>query len=170
LDEEGVVTDFQEKPDEPSSTLVSIACYGFPAETLPKLREYLEGGNNPDEPGWFIEWLQRRETVRAFSFDEAWFDIGTPESYLDAIAWYLDGENYVHPDATLEDTTLGENVQVLADATISNTTITGSVVFPEATIDDGELRRSIIDTETYIESLDLSGAVIGAHTTLNGTS
>jgi hypothetical protein len=44
------VIDFQEKPAEPNSTLVSIACYGFPSETLSLFAEYLEGDNNPDEP------------------------------------------------------------------------------------------------------------------------
>jgi glucose-1-phosphate thymidylyltransferase len=170
LNDDDEVVDFQEKPDDPTSTLVSIACYGFTGETLPKLHEYLEGGHNPDEPGWFIKWLQRRETVHAFSFDEAWFDIGTPDSYLDAVAWYLDGENFIHPDATTETADLGENVQILADATVTDATITDSVVFPEATIKDGEIRRSLIDTDTYVEGLDLSGAVIGAHTTLNGSS
>ena len=58
---------------------------------------------------------------------------------------------------------LGENVQILEDATI-----TDSVIFPETTIKQSELRRSLIDTDTHLESLNLSGAVIGAHTQLNG--
>jgi len=168
LNDDDEVIDFQEKPDDPKSTLVSIACYGFPSDTLPKLDDYLAADNNPDEPGWFIEWLQNRETVHAYTFEEAWFDIGTPESYLDAIAWHLDGDNYVHPKADVSDAELGENVQVLANATITDdATITDSVVFPEATIKGGELRRSLVDQDTHIESLELSGAVIGAHTRLN---
>ena len=57
---------------------------------------------------------------------------------------------------------------MLAGAHLEDTTIDESVVFPEATISGGELRRSLVDTETHIESLRLSGAVIGAHTRLNG--
>jgi len=168
LNDDGEVTDFQEKPDAPNSTLVSVACYGFPSETLPKLQDYLAADNNPDEPGWFIKWLQQRETVQAFCFDEAWFDIGTPASYLDAVAWYLDGDNYVHPDADVETAQLDGNAQVLADATVEDATIADSVVFPEATVVNSDVRRSLIDTATDLEALDLSGAVIGAHTTLNG--
>jgi glucose-1-phosphate thymidylyltransferase len=168
LNDDSEVVDFQEKPDDPNSTLVSIACYGFPGETLPKLDEYLEADNNPDEPGWFLQWLQDRETVHAFTFDEAWFDIGTPESYLDAVAWHLDGENYVHPSADVEDAEIGENVQVMAEATLGDVAIENSIIFPEATIRDGEIRRSLIDENTHIEGLDLSGAVIGAHTKMNG--
>ena len=168
LNDTNEVTDFQEKPDNPASTLVSIACYGFPEDTLPKLHTYLQGDNNPDEPGWFIQWLQERESVYAFTFDGAWFDIGTPESYLDAVAWKLDGDTYVHPSAELTNTDLGKNVQIFEDATIEDTTITDSVVFSDATIKQSELRRSLIDTDTQLESLNLSGAVIGAHTRLNG--
>ena len=169
LNDRNEVTDFQEKPDNPQSTLVSIACYGLPSETLPKLETYLAGDNNPDEPGWFIQWLQRRETVSAFPFEGAWFDIGTPESYLDAVAWHLDGDNYVDPSADVTDAEVGENVQILADAVVEGATVTDSVVFPEATIKGGELRRSLVDTDTHVESLNLSGAVIGAHTQLNGS-
>src|SRR6056297_109463 len=112
LDGERVV-DFQEKPADPKSTLVSIACYAFPADTLPLFENYLEAGENPDEPGWFIQWMQSRKSVNAFTFDGAWFDIGTPESYLDAVAWHLDGENYIADGATVEGTELGSDVHVM---------------------------------------------------------
>ncbi len=157
------VVDFQEKPDEPTSTLVSIACYAFPADAV-RFEEYLEAGNNPDEPGWFIQWLVEHDRVAAFTFDGAWFDIGTPESYLEAVAWALDGECIVAPDATLVDTELGENVHVMAGATVRDSTIDRSLVFPEATVEHCEVRDSILDRETYVANLDLAGALIGAHT------
>jgi len=162
--ESGQVVDFQEKPDRPKSTLVSIACYGFPAGTLPLLEEYLADDNNPDEPGWFLQWLHSRQSVYAFAFDGAWFDIGTPESYLEAVAWTLDGDNLIDESAALEDTTVGENVHVMADAEIVDSHLDNSVVFPDATIADCDLRSSIIDEDTHIEGLDLAEALIGAHT------
>ncbi|UIO98447.1 NDP-sugar synthase [Halobaculum sp. CBA1158] len=160
------VVDFQEKPDDPNSTLVSIACYAFPQETLPDFEEYLSDGNNPDEPGWFIQWLQSRQPVHAFTFDGAWFDIGTPESYLDAVEWYLDGEAVVHPDATVENSDLGESVYVLPGAEIVDSSIDRSVVFANATIRDADMRRSIVDEEVVVDGLDLSGALVGAHSRL----
>ncbi len=165
LDGERVV-DFQEKPDDPKSTLVSIATYALPAETLPLLSAYLEGDNNPDEPGWFIQWLQARESVYAFSFDGAWFDIGTPESYLEAVRWALDGRNLVAPDASLEGTSLGSNVHVMSGADIADSHLDNSVVFPEATIRACDVRESIIDEETHLENIDFSGALVGAHTSI----
>ncbi len=128
------VVDFQEKPDDPKSTLVSIACYAFTAETIPLLDEYLENGNNPDEPGWFVQWLQQRDSVYAYTFDEAWFDIGTPESYLEAVGWKLDGETQIADSATVENTTLGDNVHVMPRAEVVNSSINNSIVFPNATL------------------------------------
>ncbi|WP_336338917.1 NDP-sugar synthase [Haloarcula brevis] len=168
LDGERVV-DFQEKPDDPNSTLVSIACYAFPADAI-RFEEYLEDGNNPDEPGWFIQWLVDDGPVRAFAFDDAWYDIGTPESYLEAVAWELDGENVVAEDATVENTTLGENVHVLSGAEIVDSSLDRTIVFPDTTIRDSDIRGSIIDRDTRVEGLDLSGALIGAHTKLTDGS
>ncbi|WEL18028.1 N-acetylglucosamine-1-phosphate uridyltransferase [Halorhabdus sp. SVX81] len=157
------VVDFQEKPDDPDSTLVSIACYGFPAEDV-RFEEYLDGGNNPDEPGWFIEWLVDRGDVHAFTFDGAWFDIGTPESYLDAIQWALEGDSVIASSATVENAEIGGNVHVLPGGKIVDSTVEDSIVFADATIRDCEIRDSIIDEETHVEHLDLAGALIGAHT------
>jgi glucose-1-phosphate thymidylyltransferase len=160
------VVDFQEKPDDPNSTLVSIACYAFPAETLPKFDEYLEDGNNPDEPGWFLQWLQNRGDVHAFTFDGAWFDIGTAESYLDAVSWYLDGENFVHDTATVTDSELGENVYVMQNSVVEDSTLERSVIFRDSVIRDADIRGTIVDEDTHIENLDLSNALIGAHSHL----
>ena len=168
LDGERIV-DFQEKPDEPKSTLVSIACYAFPAESL-RFEEYLEGGNNPDEPGWFLQWLQSREAVHAFVFEEPWFDIGTPESYLEAIAWSLDGDSVIAESATVENSTIGENVHVMPGAKIVDSTLDRSVVFGDATVSDCEIHETIIDEGTHIENVDLAGALIGAHTRLTNGS
>ncbi|WP_394741330.1 sugar phosphate nucleotidyltransferase [Natronococcus roseus] len=160
------VVDFQEKPDDPKSTLVSIACYAFPRDALTLFDTYLEGDNNPDEPGWFVQWLQDREPTYAYTFEGAWFDIGTPESYLDAVAWHLEGDSLIADSATLENATIGENVHVMDDVTLIDTELDHAVVFPEATIENGGVRRSIIDEGTRLEDLDLAGALIGAHTTI----
>ena len=157
------VVDFQEKPEDPNSTLVSIACYAFPADSV-RFAEYLESGNNPDEPGWYLQWLVGNDTVRAFTFDGAWFDIGTPQSYLEAVAWELGSENLVADSAPIENSSLGQHVLVSADAEIVDSGLENTVVFPGATIRDCEIRNSIIDRETHVENLDLAGALIGAHT------
>ena len=157
------VVDFQEKPGDPQSTLVSIACYAFPAETLPDFDTYLADGNNPDEPGWFLQWLQERGAVHAFTFDGAWFDIGTPESYLDAVSWYLDGGTFVHDDAVVDDTDLGANVHVMAGAEVTGAELDRTVVFGDATIRDADLTETIVDEHARVEGVDLSESLVGAY-------
>jgi len=157
------VVDFQEKPEEPRSTLVSIACYGFPADTLPLFDEYLSDGENPDEPGWFVQWLQERGAVHAFTFDGAWFDIGTPEAYLETVAWALDGDAKVHPDATVENSEVGAGSHVMAGATVRDAVVEGSVVFPEATVEGSTVTDSVVDEHARVVGTDLDEALVGGY-------
>ncbi|SEU12172.1 sugar phosphate nucleotidyltransferase [Natrinema hispanicum] len=168
--EDGRVVNFEEKPDNPDSSLISIACYGVPADSLGLLQTYLEGGNNPDEPGWFLQWLQNRQPVHAFSFDGAWFDIGTPGSYLDAVAHQLDGDASVAPSARVENSQIGENVHVMRGAEVVDATLERTIVFPETTVTNSSIKGSILDKSSVVDSIDLDNSVIGAHTKLRNES
>jgi glucose-1-phosphate thymidylyltransferase len=84
VDEGSRVVSFQEKPDRPTSTLAGIALYFLPRSTLPLVAEYLDEGNNPDQPGRLLEWLQGRMDVYAWPVPGRWFDIGTPETLAEA--------------------------------------------------------------------------------------
>ena len=164
VDDDGRIVDLQEKPEEPPSTLVSTGCYAFPRETLPLFETYLEGGNNPDEPGWFVAWLQEREPTYAYTFEDVWFDIGTRESYLEAVAWQLDGDSTVAESATLENAEIGSNVYVMADTTLVDVEIERSVVFPDVTIEASTVRDSVVDEGAELAEVDLDRAMIGAYT------
>lgn len=168
LDGERVI-DFQEKPDQPESTLVSIACYAFPRAVVPAFDRYLEGDNNPDEPGWFIQWLYERESVYAFDFDGTWFDIGTPESYLDALAWSLESERAVAEGATVTDTTLGDTVLVREGATVRDCSLTRTIVFDDAVLEGATLVDSIVDEHATVINVELDGARVGAHSRITGS-
>ncbi|WP_276271737.1 NDP-sugar synthase [Haloarcula litorea] len=157
------VTSFHEKPDRPASSLVSVACYGFPAASLSKLDDYLAAGNDPDEPGRFLQWLQARDAVRAFTFDGEWFDIGTPRGYLDAVAWHLDGDTMIAEGATVENSSLGDAVHVMDGAEIVDSDLHRTVVFPEVTIDDCSFSDSIVDRHAHLSALARREAVVGSH-------
>ena len=81
INEECRIIDFQEKPADPQSTLVSTACYVFTRKGVQNVIRYLEEGNDPDKMGHFIEWLYRHDDVNGFVFKGAWFDIGSLDSY-----------------------------------------------------------------------------------------
>jgi glucose-1-phosphate thymidylyltransferase len=74
----------EEKPERPRSDLVSTATYIFAREHVPLLERYLDDGNPPDPPGRFVAWLNDREPVYGFRFDEEWLDIGDASQLLEA--------------------------------------------------------------------------------------
>lgn len=86
VDADSRLVNFEEKPDEPQSTLAGIALYFYPRALLPLVGEYLAEGNNPDQPGRLVGWLYRRTPVYAWRVPGRWFDIGTPETLAEAAA------------------------------------------------------------------------------------
>jgi glucose-1-phosphate thymidylyltransferase len=45
---------------------------------------YLAAGNNPDQPGRFVQWLYRRTPVKTFQLKGKWLDIGSKETLKEA--------------------------------------------------------------------------------------
>jgi glucose-1-phosphate thymidylyltransferase len=80
VDSEGVITEFEEKPAKPKTTLAGIALYYYSREVIPLFTTYLAAGNNPDQPGRFVQWLYTRKPVKAFQIRGTWFDIGSKET------------------------------------------------------------------------------------------
>jgi glucose-1-phosphate thymidylyltransferase len=83
LDGDGRVTNFEEKPEQPKSTLVSTGVYVMPKKVVGMVSQYVREGNSADRFGDFLVWLMNRHNLHAFHFDK-WFDIGTPETYARA--------------------------------------------------------------------------------------
>lgn len=83
-DRDGVITGFEEKPDKPANTLAGIALYYFSRAVLPLFTTYIAAGNNPDQPGRFIQWLYRRKPVQTYQITGTWFDIGSKETLEEA--------------------------------------------------------------------------------------
>jgi glucose-1-phosphate thymidylyltransferase len=84
VDADSRLVTFEEKPEQPESTLAGIALYFYPRAILPLVGEYLAEGNNPDQPGRLIGWLYERKPVYAWRVPGRWFDIGTPETLAEA--------------------------------------------------------------------------------------
>jgi glucose-1-phosphate thymidylyltransferase len=80
----GILTAFEEKPANPRSTLCGIALYHYKPEALRLFEVYINEGNNPDQPGRFIQWLHRRLDVFTFPISGIWYDIGSPETLKEA--------------------------------------------------------------------------------------
>ncbi|MFL6583873.1 MAG: nucleotidyltransferase family protein [Chthoniobacterales bacterium] len=83
-DREGVIVQFEEKPPKPKSTLAGIALYYYSREVVPMFTTYLAAGNNPDQPGRFVQWLYTRKPVKTYQIRGTWFDIGSKETLEEA--------------------------------------------------------------------------------------
>jgi len=84
LDEKGRIVHFEEKPTNPTSSLTGIALYYYPAASLHLIREYLESGNNPDQPGRLVQWLYTRVPFHTWRVPGRWYDIGSVETLEEA--------------------------------------------------------------------------------------
>ncbi len=78
---DGKIILFLEKPAEPKTTLASTGIYFFPKDILGLLEIYLAEKNNPDAPGYFIQWLIENSSVFGIPLAGSWYDIGDRESY-----------------------------------------------------------------------------------------
>jgi glucose-1-phosphate thymidylyltransferase len=84
IDSGGVITHFEEKPEQAQSTLAAVALYYYSREMIPLLTTYLAAGNNPDQPGRFVQWLYTRKPVKTFQIKGKWLDIGSKETLKEA--------------------------------------------------------------------------------------
>lgn len=78
------ITNFIEKSVYPKTSVVAICAYAFTPDIQSILKDYMSAKNNPDAPGYFIEWLYKKHEVFAYNFNTPWFDIGDIDSYKSA--------------------------------------------------------------------------------------
>ena len=88
VDDNDLLTSFEEKPEEPKSTLIGIALYYYPRATLPEISRYIEEGNNPDQPGRLVQWLYPQQPVHTWIVPGDWLDIGSKETLEKANALF----------------------------------------------------------------------------------
>lgn len=84
IDDTDRITFFEEKPAQPRSTLTGIALYYYPRETLPLIRQYLDEGNNADQPGRLVQWLYPRIPFYIWRVPGIWYDVGSKETLEEA--------------------------------------------------------------------------------------
>jgi glucose-1-phosphate thymidylyltransferase len=170
--EEDEIVGFEEKPEEPPSTLASTACYFYPEEHLDLFERYekhfRENTDIPedqflDEPGRLLEWAHEQTDMYAFSFDGEWHDVGTPEGYLEAQASVIDGKIV---KGEVKNSELNDNVFVMEGSTVENSTLENVIVFHNTDVKDSEVRNSIIDNNCKMEDTDLNDAIIGEHSSM----
>jgi len=84
LDADNQVLEFEEKPDNPKSNWAVPPFYIYPAKTLKRVQEFLDGGGTSDAPGHFVEWLCQKDPVFAYKIEGEILDIGNHDSLAEA--------------------------------------------------------------------------------------
>jgi glucose-1-phosphate thymidylyltransferase len=83
LNPKNKVIDFEEKPQNPRSSLIAMCLYYFPQNALRVIKEYMaDPGNSSDAAGAYIGWLSRNYTVYGYRFRHLWVDIGNKQTYM----------------------------------------------------------------------------------------
>ena len=152
---DGRVVDFQEKPQQPKSTLASTACYVYPKQVLPLIREFYEKAEaGKDAPGYFNEWLLKGKGMQidAFVFETGWYDIGDRASYIEANQHYSGC-----------DTWTGKNV------IIDDSTVKGSVILDDVTIKDSEISDCVVDQACELRGVTLRDSLVKAGSIIKHT-
>jgi glucose-1-phosphate thymidylyltransferase len=82
--DEGKITSFEEKPQNPQNTNSAIALYYYPADVLSLIKKYIHDGNNPDQPGRLVQWMYTRIPFYTWKISGLWYDIGSKEALAEA--------------------------------------------------------------------------------------
>ena len=160
IQREGKAVEFQEKPENPKSTLVSTGCFLFPAKNLKDIVRYAKEKN--DDLGGIFEYLiSKGEEIDVFYFEEPWVDIGSYEAYLQANKDLLAGE-VIEKEGVKQE---GENkfiggVYLDENVSIKGSIIDNSLILKNCRIDNCVIRNCVIDENCDLKNLDLSHKMI----------
>ena len=165
-DEKNMIMEFEEKPENPRSNLVSMGIYIFSWKALRESLIYLR-----DEPGCdfgkhIIPYMQSKgDRVFAYEYSGYWKDVGTLESYWEANMELIDiipefnlyeeywkiftksdiiTPQYISDKAYISRSIIGEGVEIYGS--VVNSVIGAGVVIEEG----AEVRDSIIMQGTHI--------------------
>ncbi|MCD6522815.1 MAG: NTP transferase domain-containing protein [Candidatus Diapherotrites archaeon] len=163
VDQDLTITNFWEKPQNPKSTLVSTACYLYPRATLKLFKEYLAQKNNPDSPGYFLQWLHKRTEVKGFIFKDEWYDIGSRESYIKASISFMGNNSMIR--GTVTNSRVSKSY-VAEHALVENSKLYNTIVLEGAKVEHCTLRNCIVDSNAELRNLRLDDSIVGAHTKL----
>lgn len=81
IDDNDLVLEMDEKPQEPKSIWAVPPFYYYTKEDIKLVKEGIESGCGTDAPGSFISWLVKKKPVHAFLMPGERFDVGSIEGY-----------------------------------------------------------------------------------------
>ena len=174
VNDDGSISEFEEKPKNPKSNKASMGVYIF---TWSKLRQYLiDDENNPESGNDFghdvIPAMHNNgERMFAFKFEGYWKDVGTIDSLWEANldllnpkvdldlsddSWKIYSRNPIAPPHFISDKAEVEN-SMIGEGCVIDGGVDYSILFSNVTVEEGaKVRYSIVMPGTTIKS----GAVV----------
>ncbi|MBQ5743198.1 MAG: glucose-1-phosphate adenylyltransferase, partial [Clostridia bacterium] len=167
-DEDGRITEFQEKPEKPKSNQASMGIYIF---KWSKLKEYLErdeadpASSNDFGKNIIPTMLADGQNMFAYSFHGYWKDVGTIDSL-----WEANMDLIFHPDQLKID---NPDWKIYARNPVSpphytgpNAMVTNSIVSEGGEL-DGAIRNSVVSYKVCVEEgVEIDGTVLMQHSTV----
>ena len=174
VNDDGSISEFEEKPKNPKSNKASMGVYIF---TWSKLRQYLiDDENNPESGNDFghdvIPAMHANgERMFAYKFEGYWKDVGTIDSLWEANldllnpkvdldlsddSWKIYSRNPIAPPHFISDKASVEN-SMIGEGCVIDGEVDYSILFSNVTVEEGaKVRYSIIMPGTTVKS----GAVV----------
>ena len=163
------VTAFDEKPENPRSSLIATGLSILPRSLLPVLVDYAK--RKPDNVGGiFEELLQKGNEIHAVAFTEPWFDIGSFDAYLDATRTLVGDAVLRENNVTVDNSHFSGSVVLGSECIVENSTLENVVVFGSCTLRDVVLRDCILDEDCALSGVDLTHQMLRKGTKLARTS
>jgi glucose-1-phosphate adenylyltransferase len=187
--EDGRITKFAEKPENPDSNLASMGIYIFGAQLLQDA--LTEDENDPESSKDFghdviPRLLAQGKSLYAFKFKGYWKDVGTIESYYNANMELLQDDPpfniFDHKVRILSNSNIYPPQYIWPEAKVVNSlicngcsvrgTVINSILSPNVKVGEGcSVINSIILPETRIErGCTLQKVIVGENTLINKDS
>ncbi len=145
------VVSFEEKPENPKSTLVNTLCMAIPQKSFPLLFQFVK--KHSDNTGEFIKHLIQKDKVHVHITKKDWFDVGSFEGYLQAhkqIPEKREGKYNFYGVDFVGKNTLEGKVFIDKGTMIKNSQLKDCIILGDCKIVDSRITNCIIDKKVYI--------------------
>lgn len=170
VEQDGLISEFIEKPSEPVSKLAIIGIYYFSdgkvlREAIDDLIENKIMAGGEYQLTTALENMKAAGTQFSTGTVSEWLDCGNKNATVDSNSRYLSflsDQSLVDQSATLENTVVVPPVYVGAEARIANTVLGPNVsVGAKTKIDGSVIKDSLIQNNTVLKNVNLSNSMVG---------
>lgn len=191
VDKKMRVTNFIEKPDNPSSNMINMGIYLFNTETLKQLliKDAREITSQHDFGKNILPGLVKSKIpMVAYAFHDYWVDVGTVQSYWNAHMdllteppkydirdrhWVIHTRSeerapaYIHPNASIQSSLICDGCIIEPNVVIQNSVLSPGVMIRRGT----QVINSIVLTDTVVgEQSVIQKSIIDKHTNVGARS